>query len=145
MIKLIKEADEKVKNNLRDFSKKEIKEFIDSIDFNKLSDIVSDELGIKNLTINIDPEFDANFYRKPSKLNIHYESNNLVDQCGILSAVFSNVIISDFGARVIVSNGKLYYLAPAHFFWERIDGSSGGIELPFMARMYWDGTQWIVK
>ena len=143
MIKLIKEADEKVKNNLKDFSEQEIRSFIDSIDFDRMAEILSDKLGIKNLVINVDPEFDANYYQKSRDLYIHYESDNLIDQCGIFSAVFSDVVINDFGAKVIVDNSKLYYLASAHLSWEYIVGGSNGARLPF--RMYWDGIQWIVK
>lgn len=148
MIKLIKEADEKVKNNLKDFSEQEITHFIYFIDFDKMAEILSEELGIKNVTIKVDPKFNANnSYRNSSgELYIHFESNNLIDQGGIFLAVFSKVVIDDSDARLIVDNGKLYYFAPMHLTWEYAPytgGGSNGADLRF--KMYWDGLEWTVK
>ena len=145
MIKLIKEADEKVKNNLKDFSEQEITHFIYFIDFDRMAEILAEELGIENVTIKVDPEFNGNdaYRNSRGKLYIHFESNNLIAQDRILLAVFTKVVIEDSGARLIVDNGKLSYFAPMHLTWEYVGGDSNGADLPF--KMYWDGLKWIVK
>ena len=145
MIKLIKEADEKVKNNLKDFSEQEIRSFIDSIDFNKLSEILSDKLGINNLVITADSELEISFNYNTNfnDIFVHYESNNISEYCGVFSVLFPEVVINDFGGKLGVKSGKLYYYSAVSIAWEYKDGGSNGARLPF--RMYWDGTQWIVK
>lgn len=149
MMKLIKEADEKVKNNLKDFSEQEIREFIDSIDFDRMAEKLADDLGIKKVTIKVDPEFNVDDAVRNSRgtLYIHFESNNLIfKEGGIFIAVFSKVVVEDSGARLIVDNGKLYYFAPMRLTWEfdtYLGGGSAGADLLF--KMYWDGLKWIVK
>ena len=145
MIKLIKEADEKVKRSLKDFSEEEIKEFINSIDFKKMSDILSDELGIDNLVITADPEIETsfNYATNFNDIFVHYKSNNISEYCGVFSVLFPEVVINDFGPKIIVNNGKLRYHSAVSIAWKYKNGGSDGARLPF--RMYWDGTQWIVK
>ena len=121
---------------LSQFSEEEIKSFIDSIDFDKLEKRLRNAVGIDNLKLKIaEPDISKN------SVYISYESDNLIEHCGMMKTVFNNVVVDDFGAGVFVENGKLYYSAAPHISWNHIDGGSNGAKLSL--RLFWDGKNWI--
>lgn len=93
-------------------------------------------VGIDNLKLKIkEPDISKN------SVYISYESDNLIEYCGIMKAIFNNVVVDDFGASVFVENGKLYYSAAPHLSWNYVGGGSNGDRLPL--RLFWDGKDWI--
>lgn len=121
---------------LSQFSEEEIKSFVDSIDFDKMERLLRNAIGIDNLKLKIEePDI--------SKISVHisYESDNLIEYCGIMKTVFKNVVVDDFGAGVFVENGKLYYSAAPHLSWNYLDGGYNGAKLSL--RLVWDGKDWL--
>lgn len=121
---------------LSQFSEEEIKSFVDSIDFDEMEMILRNVIGIDNLKLKIEePDI--------SKISVHisYESDNLIEYCGIMKNVFNNVVLDDFGAGVFVENGKLCYSAAPHLSWNHLDGGYNGAKLSL--RLIWNGKEWL--
>lgn len=122
--------------NLEDFSEEEIYAFIESIDFYELESIIEQHLDITGLDLHVKTESRRN------RIYVSYESDNLIDQCGMMSNMFSSVVIDDFGASISVHDGQLVYFPSIHMSWEHIDGGSNGSMIPGL-RTYWNGKAWV--
>lgn len=109
----------------RSVSVEEAKKFFDEIPLDEIRAIVHNKVG-RNVSLHI-------YYHLgwDKKLKVEMESDNLADQCGIMSSIYKSVTL-DFGNSDIfydTEEGEILFWCTPHFSYELVDGGSNGIKI----------------
>ena len=108
----------------------EVKEFFDKIPFEELYNKIREVLGDNSIKFN-DARFKGYYY---DRFLVEIESENLADKCGIMSPVYKEVLVDDFGAGIIEikekeNSGNLRLYVPVDFSFKYKSGGTNGIEI----------------
>lgn len=91
------------------------------IDTSDLNDAISQKIGVRT---NI--QYKGLKSSGSNRPNFE-DDTNYADDCGIMSAVYSDVRLDTFGSSYNAENN--YFWFSVHFSWEYIDGGSNGTTL----------------
>ena len=110
---------------------------VDSIDWEKLEKGITEILGMKE-QIKFTKSFDKKGY-------FDIQSQNIVSHAGVFKAVFSEVVVNNFGGGIVLNkeNKKVLWLG-MHLSWEHTDGGSNGTKI---MNVWWnfDIKSWVME
>lgn len=133
------EAEEENKKYLSEMEE-EVKEFFNKIDFTPLLEEIRKRVNDNSVVFEQEPTLGKfNFDR----WTVKYSSQNVSDKCGIMSGIYEECYIKNFGGGISKDKetNELFFWTQVHFSFQYVNGGSNGAEI-FNAT-YTDEKGWV--